>query len=163
MSLRENDRKEMLHHISSSISPLNSIVDLWVSSILGQCHIILDLSGWYPRFWWLKLKTLIETLIIYIYTKQTKSNCSTFLSPTVFEFSCPSSLTPGHLPISGVARRRAQFRGAPMGMRSEKTRKAWVKNLGYLEDCPKFMVKRTCENIYIYITKYSVFRMYSVY
>jgi hypothetical protein len=50
MSLRENDGKEMLHHISSSISPLNSIVDLWVSSILGQCHIILDLSGWYPRF-----------------------------------------------------------------------------------------------------------------
>ena len=152
----------IFHH---QFPPLNSIVDLWVSSILGQCHIILDLSGWYPRFWWLKLKTLIETLIIYIYTKQTKSNCSTFLSPTVFEFSCPSSLTPGHLPISGVARRRAQFRGAPMGMRSEKkkTRKAWVKNLGYLEDCPKFMVKRTCENIYIYITKYSVFRMYSVY
>ena len=54
----------------SSISPLNSIVDLWVSSILGQCHIILDLSGWYPRFLWLKLKTLIKTLIIYIYTKQ---------------------------------------------------------------------------------------------
>ena len=163
MSLRENDGKEMLHHISSSISPLNSIVDLWVSSILGQCHIILDLSGWYPRFWWLKLKTLIKTLIIYIYKKQ-KVTAVLFSVQLFSRFSRPSSLTPGHLPISGVARRRAQFRGAPMGMRSEKTRKAWVKNLGYLEDCPKFMVKRTCENIlYIYITKYSVFRMYSVY